>query len=121
MDQFTYAPLTGENFGPRSLDKFTRRQHVKQCWRREGGALVLRPVEYIETWTAAERRGVAAEVLAAVHTGGAAFGAFRSGEVAGFAALSGKRLGSRGQYADLTLFYVSAPFRGRGVDRQSGV
>ena len=29
MDQFTYAPLTGENFGPRSLDKFTRRQHVK--------------------------------------------------------------------------------------------
>ena len=47
MDQFTYAPLTGENFGPRSLDKFTRRQHVKQCWRREGGALVLRPVEYI--------------------------------------------------------------------------
>ena len=47
--------------------------------------------------------------------GGAAFGAFSGGEVVGFAALAGERLGSRGQYADLALFYVSEPHRGRGV------
>ena len=115
MDGMTYAPLTGENFGPRSLDKFVRRQHGRECWRREGGTLVLRPAEYVETWTVAERRGMAGAVLAHVNTGGAAFGAFAAGEAVGFAALSGKRLGSRGQYADLNLFYVSGPFRGRGI------
>lgn len=115
MDELRYAPMTVENFGPNSLDKFIRRQHVKECWRRVDGALVLRPVEYIEDWTLEERRDAAAQVLGAVKGGGAAFGAFSGGETAGFAALAGERLGSRGQYADLTLFYVSEPFRGRGI------
>lgn len=115
MEGITYTPLTQENFGPRSLDKFVRRQHVTHCWRRVGGALALRPVEYVEDWTLAERRGIAAGVLAAVNAGGAAFGAFFRGDAAGFAVLSGKPLGSRGQYADLSLFYVSEPLRGRGI------
>ena len=115
MDELIYVPLTRENFGPRSLDKFIRRQHVRQCWRREDGALVLRPVEYVEDWDVAQRREAAGSLLAAVDAGGAAFGALAGGEVAGFAVLSGRPLGSRGQYADLSLFYVSEPFRGRGV------
>lgn len=115
MDELIYVPLTRENFGPRSLDKFIRRQHVRQCWRREVGALVLRPVEYVEDWDVAQRREAAGSLLAAVDAGGAAFGALAGGEVAGFAVLSGRPLGSRGQYADLSLFYVSEPFRGRGV------
>lgn len=115
MDEITYAPLTRENFTPLSLEKFVRRQQVRQCWRREQGALVLRPVEYVENWSVAQRQGIAAEVLATVNTGGAAFGAFAQDEVAGFAALSGKPLGSRGQYADLTLFYVTEPLRCRGI------
>lgn len=115
MDEMRYVPLTAENFGPHSLDKFIRCQHVKECWRRVDGALVLRPVEYIEDWTLEECRDAAAQVLGAVEGGGAAFGAFSGGETAGFAALAGGRLGSRGQYADLALFYVSEPCRGRGI------
>lgn len=115
MDRIAYAPLGAGNFGPEALDRFVRRQHVKQCWRRTDGGLALRPVEYIEDWTPEERRGTAAQVLRAVEGGGAAFGAFSRGELAGFAALAGERLGSRGQYADLALFYVSGPFRGRGI------
>lgn len=115
MDEITYRPLTAENFSVFSLDGFVRRQHVRECWRRADGELVLRPVEYIEDWTLEERRETAAQVLQAVEHGGAAFGAFRRGTAAGFAALAGERLGSRGQYADLALFYVSEPFRGRGI------
>ncbi len=115
MADITYAPLTADNFNVFSLDKFIRRQHVRQCWRRVDGALVLRPVEYIEDWTLEERRSTAAEVLDAVRDGGAAFGAFSGGEAAGFAALAGARLGSREQYADLALFYVSEPFQGQGI------
>ena len=110
-----YEPLGAGNFTIRSLDQFVRRQHVRECWRRVGGALELRPVEYIEDWRPEERRDMAAQVLRAVEGGGAAFGAFSGGEVVGFAALAGERLGSRGQYADLALFYVSEPHRGRGV------
>lgn len=115
MDEITYAPLTADRFGVESLDNFVRCQHVKECWRRVDGALALRPAEYTEDWTLEERRETAAQVLGAVAHGGAAFGAFSGGEVAGFAVLAGERLGSRGQYADLALFYVSEPFRGRGV------
>lgn len=115
MGEMAYRPLTAENFGVLSLDKFIRRQHVRECWRRVDGALVLRPVEYIEDWTLEERRAAAAQVMDAVQSGGAAFGAFSGGEVVGFAALAGERLGRRGQYADLALFYVSQPFRGRGI------
>ena len=115
MDEMIYSPLTAENFGPRSLDGFVRRQHVRECWRRTDGALTLLPVEYIEDWTLEERREAAAQVLQAVENGGAAFGAFSGGEVAGFAAVAGERLGSNKQYADLSLFYVSEPFRGRGI------
>ena len=112
--EITYVPLTADNFSPRSLEKFIRRQHVKECWRRADGELVLRPVEYIEDWDLDQRREIAAQVLEAVRRGGAAFGALCRGEVVGFAALAGEWLGSRGQYADLTLFYVSEPFRGKG-------
>ena len=45
MADITYAPLTADNFNVFSLDKFIRRQHVRQCWRRVDGALVLRPGE----------------------------------------------------------------------------
>lgn len=115
MDEIAFVPLTAENFDPRSLDTFIRRQQVRECWRRAEGALVLRPAEYVEDWDLNQRREIAAEVLEAVRTGGAAFGALCGGEVVGFAVLAGGRLGSRRQYADLSLFYVSEPFRGRGA------
>lgn len=115
MDDITFLPLTQKNFGPNSLDGFIRRQHVRSCWRRAEGSLVLLPIEYIEDWDLSERRGMAAEVLHTFQTGGAAYGAFHGDAVAGFAALAGERLGSQGQYADLSLFYVSEPFRGQGI------
>lgn len=115
MDTVTYTPLTAANFSPHSLDGFVRRQRVEECWRRVDGALVLRPVEYVEDWDVEERRKIAAEILRRLDAGGAAFGALCGGEVAGFALLSGERMGPGRQYADLLLFYVSEPFRGRGI------
>lgn len=115
MDDIIYRPLTAENFTLHSLDGFVRRQHVRECWRRVDGALVLRPVEYIEDWDLDERRRIAAALLRRLEAGGAAFGAFCAGEVVGFALVSGQRLGTRRQYADLFFFYVSEPFRGRGI------
>ena len=58
------------------------------------------------------------EILTTLRDGGAAFGAFSGGSVVGFAAVAGQRLGSRKQYADLSLFYVSEPFRGRGIGKK---
>ncbi len=118
MDGVTYAPLTAEQFTPRSLDGFIRRQHVTRCWRRVDGALVLCPAEYIDDWTLEERHQFALEILTTLRDGGAAFGAFSGGSVVGFAAVAGQRLGSRKQYADLSLFYVSEPFRGRGIGKK---
>ena len=117
MDEITFLPLTLENFGPSALDGFIRRQSVKECWRRVEGVLVLRPVEYIEDWTLEERREMAYRVRNTLQAGGTAYGVLCGGEIVGFAAVAGERLGSRKQYADLSLFYVSEPFRGRGFGR----
>ena len=63
MEDLTYTELTAETLTARSLDGFVRRQVVEECWRRVDGALVLRPVAYVEDWTLAGRRTRAEEML----------------------------------------------------------
>lgn len=118
MDRITYQTLTAKNFTPDSLDEFIRRQDVRECWRRVDGALTLLPIAYIEDWDPAQRRETAKEVLDGLETGSLAYGAFSENKVIGFAALSSGLFGSRNQYMDLTLFYVSEPFRHRGIGKR---
>lgn len=109
--------LTAENFRPDSLDGFIRHQEVRECWRCEAGEWRLVPVAFTEEWDAARLRGEAVELLAASDAGNAVFAAFADREVVGFACL-GQRLGSRSQYIELTIYQVSAPWRGQGIGRR---
>ena len=118
MDMITYQPLTVKNFNLYSLDHFIRRQDVKECWRRVDGTLTLLPIAYIEDWNLTERRETAKEILEQLQSGGLAYGAFCSGEIVGFASLSAPFFGSQKQYMDLALFYVSEPFRQKGIGKE---
>ena len=113
-----YQLLTEENFHSHSLDGFIRRQVVEECWRRVDGALVLRPVAYVEDWTLAGRRTRAEEMLEGVRQGARFFAALDGEAVVGFAYLKPEPFGSRGQYRELGRFHVSEPCRGRGVGRR---
>ena len=118
MEDLTYTELTAETLTARSLDGFVRRQVVEECWRRVDGALVLRPVAYVEDWTLADRRTRAEEMLEGVRQGARVFAALDGKAVVGFAYLKPEPFGSRGQYRELGRFYVSEPCRGRGVGRR---
>ena len=115
MEDLTYTELTAETLTARSLDGFVRRQVVEECWRRVDGALVLRPVAYVEDWTLEDRRRRAEDVLRHVEDGDPVYGAWDQGLLAGLAQLALPRFGSRKQYIDLARFHVSLPYRGRGI------
>lgn len=118
MTGITFVPLCPDCVGPDFFDRFVFRQAVTRCWRRAEGRLILRPAAYVEDRSPAQRRELAALVRACIREGGAGYGAFFRGELAGFALLSPGRFGSKGQYIDLAEFYVSAPLRHQGVGRE---
>ena len=117
METITYGKISDNNFSLTSLDRFDCRQEVRECWRRVDGRWKLLPIAYTEDWNAAQRRSMAEALLRSLRAGGLAYGAWAADRVVGFALLDKNRFGSAGQYVDLAEFYVSQPFRGRGIGR----
>lgn len=118
MDSIFYVELNSDNFFPDSLDGFCRRQTVKRCWRKSGGGYALMPVTYTEDWSLPERRETAEQILHRLSSGAIAYGAVENGNVVGFALIIGDCFGSEKQYVDLAAFYVSEPYRRRGIGRR---
>lgn len=118
MDHIIYSRISEENFSPTSLDGFIRRQEVQECWRSVDGHWTLLPVSYIEDWDLEARRIRARRILRGIQDGGAAFGAWREGNIVGFARLALPLFGSKNQYIDLAQLHVSAPFRRQGIGRE---
>ncbi|MDE7262580.1 MAG: GNAT family N-acetyltransferase [Oscillospiraceae bacterium] len=110
METITYKRITAENFFPTSLDGFVFRQEVRECWRRTEGRWKLLPVAYTD-----DSGPDAQTVLDALRDGAPAFGAWLEGTLVGLALLAKERFGSAGQYVDLAEFYVSLPWRRRGI------
>ena len=96
---------------------FHRYQNVTRCWRRENGAAVLKNIAFTEEWSPEDYSFLVKCLRNTVATGGAVAGAFQNGTLIGFASLENTRLGSCGQYLQLSSLHVSAEFRGRGIGR----
>lgn len=116
--EIEFKELNADNFIISSLDNFRRRQVVKRCWRRDGEKYILKPVAYIEDWTAAECRQMALKIIDGISSGNRAFGATLGNDCIGFALLDGKKFGNSMQYIDLAEFYVSEPFRRAGIGKR---
>lgn len=105
-----YGKITEKNFSLASMDGFDGRQQVTRCWRRREGRWALVPAAYVD-----DSAPDAGTVLDALRAGDPAFGAWEEGKLVGLALLTKDRFGSVGQYVDLAEFYVSRPFRRRGI------
>ena len=110
---------------------FHRRQAVTDCYRREGGQLVIRSAPFIDDWSEADYLFLVQCLRRTIETGGVVLGAFEeifkelgsgnSGKkevLKGFASVEAASLGSRGQYRDLTCLHVSEELRGNGIGRE---
>lgn len=115
--QADIRPLRAEDTAADLLDTFIRRQAVTECWRKINGEWQLCPIAFIDDWDNARQQEKTAEIINCLRDGKPVIGAFANGRLVGFAML-GERLGSQGQYIDLSSFQVSAPWRGQGIGKR---
>ncbi|MBO4988775.1 MAG: GNAT family N-acetyltransferase [Clostridia bacterium] len=117
MENFVYVELTATNFYFNSLDNFKRHQNVKKCWRKVGDGYTLLPIAYTEKWSLPECRELAQKILYQLSLGAIAYGAIKDNRIVGFALILNQRFGSKNQYIDLAEFYVSKPYRRKGIGK----
>ncbi|MDE7329671.1 MAG: GNAT family N-acetyltransferase [Clostridia bacterium] len=117
MNNVEYVQISEKNFNVNSLDEFIRFQSVETCWRKSGEDYVLKPVKYIEDWTLKELGKLAERILEETVKDSVAYSAVCEGKIVGFALIQKELFGSEKQYADLAEFYVSQPFRGKGIGK----
>lgn len=117
MKNCIFVELTAANFFVNSLDDFKRRQSVENCWRKTGDGYSLLPVVYTEDWSLSERREMASKILFQLSLGSVAYGAMKDGRIVGYALVINRRFGSENQYVDLAEFYVSEPYRRKGIGK----
>lgn len=114
---FQIVRLRLDNFNIYSLDNFIVKQRVTKCWRKVNGAYDLVPVRYTEEWNVSERREKAQKVIAELNRGATAFAAMADNGIIGLALAANILFGSKKQYIELSEFYVSEPFRRRGIGK----
>ena len=106
------AELTRELF-----DFFERYQPVEKCFRKINGAWCIKDISFIDDWNETEYEEVIACLTNSVKTGGMVYGAFEENQLKGFASIESAPIGSRGQYLDLSMLYVSKELRGYGIGK----
>lgn len=112
-----YEKLDHTNFDGRSLDRFIRRQQVRECWRNVLGKWKLIPMQYEEDWSLEQRRNIAEDVALHMGEDQTAFGAFDGKQLVGFITVSHKIFGETARYVEIVCFQISEPYRRKGIGR----
>ena len=116
--KISYFKIDDGNFGEHSLNRFDFCQKVEKCWRKKDGRYILTAVNYTDDRNLSERKQTALKILKRVNSGSVAVAAESEGDIIGFALIDTRLFGSERQYADLSEFYISAPFRRLGIGRK---
>lgn len=117
MDAIRYCSLSACDIPDDFLRDFRRRQVVRECWRREGGQWLVKPIAFVDDWTAADRVDRVASLRRVIVSGGAVLAAMAGDVPKGYAAVLGQPMGSRRQYLELKYLHISQELRGRGHGR----
>lgn len=112
-----YLALSPEDISPPPtlLDSFVRHQVVQMVVRTIDGERRIVADPFIDDWTLPERRRLTEKLRQLSASGGLVAAAYHAGKLLGFAAVSGERIGSRRQYADLFELHVDENARRRGI------
>ncbi len=113
-----YRTLTEDEICRELFRDFVRRQVVKDCWRRENGAWVVREDPFIDDWSEEEYEFLVKCLKNTGRTGGFVCAAFLDGRLKGFVSVESEPLGSRKNYLDLTSIHVSEDLRGQGIGKE---
>lgn len=117
LPQKEVRPLKKDELAPDIFHDFCRFQPVEKAWRRFHGQWEVQDVCYTDRWGNEKPQAMCDFLRGLLAGGGRAWGAFLDGKLKGFCAIAGARIGSRGQYADLSEMFVSYGCRGAGLGR----
>ncbi len=112
-----YRKIRPEEICPQLLDGFDRRQEVTLCRKKAEGGFITVPNPFVDDWDREKKDFVLWAMGDILSRGGWIAGAFDGNALKGLIALEPAPLGSRGQYRELSGFWVSRESRGRGIGR----
>ncbi len=113
-----FRPIQAHELNMELYAQFSRRQDVTQCYRRENGEWVIKPIAFIDDWSNENYAELIKDLLNTLKTGGAVFGAFEDGLLKGFASVENEFFGGENRYLDLSSLHVSQNMRGSGIGRR---
>jgi len=76
------------------------------------------PVDYIEDWTLQQKQNLANKIILGLNSGDVLLGAKLHNKIIAFAFIKTKPFGKFNQYINLAEFYVSKPFRAKGIGQK---
>lgn len=110
-------PLAAEEITRELFHYFSRRQDVKQCWRKVDGQWCIRDVAFVDNWSEDDYAFLVRVLKETIADGGLVCAAFVNGQLKGFAAVLAQPFGSRRQYRDLASLHVSEDMRRHGMGK----
>jgi len=113
----SYRILQENEINRELFRNFIRRQVVNDCWRREGGAWVIRSDPFVDDWSEADYETLVGCLRNTLRTGGFVYAAFLDGCLKGFVSVEPERFGGEEGYLDLSSVHVSQDMRGRGIGK----
>ena len=108
-----FRELKAEELNRELFKDFDRFQEVKECWRKEKDAWVIKENPFTEQWRDEDYEVLVQCLKNTVNTGGVVFGCFLEGKLKGFASVESTPFGKENQYLDLSSLHVSKDLRGQ--------
>lgn len=113
-----YQKLQAETINRELFTHFTRHQVVSQCWRKVDGQWCIKDIAFTDDWDEADYRTLIACLQSTLAGGGVVFGAFKDGQLKGFASVEAELFGKNKGYLDLTSLHVSEEMRGKSIGKE---
>lgn len=101
--KIVYRQIALEEINDALLKDDVRRQAVTQIWKKANGEWRTVDHPFVDDWSDEVRKQKVEAFRGIVRSGGYLVGAFAEGKLKGFAAVECTLLGSRRQYAELSL------------------
>lgn len=107
-----YRQLSSTDLVPALFESFNHHQVVTQCYRKEQGQWVIKPIAFVEHWGQGDLQEVIQDLTLTIQNGGVVLAAYHQGALKGFASVEGTPLPTLPEHLDLSNLYVSADMRG---------
>lgn len=109
-----YKSLLKDEF----LKGYIRDQITEEVYVYENHELKKKKDYFEETWQDEDLKGVIQVLRYFIDQGGFVIACYDQDKVVAFSGVNGKKMGSQGQYRNLSYVHVSKPYRHQGIGRQ---